>query len=79
MIAQLIAFSMATAALPVGQASAAPPALTGSAAEELVAAAPAQEIAAYLLTVLVPSLPDSSARAMVIRRPEGRARSTSSW
>ncbi|MEW5930582.1 MAG: hypothetical protein AB1941_24240 [Gemmatimonadota bacterium] len=71
MIAQLLAFSMATAVLHLAQGGDEPPALTLSAGLELVAAAPAQEIAAYLLTVLVPSLPDSGARAMVIRRPEG--------
>jgi len=71
MIAQLLAFSMAAAVAPLAQASDVPAALTGLAAAELDGAAPAQEIAAYVLTVLVPSLPDSSARAMVIRRPQG--------
>ena len=71
MIAQLLAFSMAAAVTPLAQAADVPAALTWPAAAEFNAAAPAQEIAAYVLTVLVPSLPDSSARAMVIRRPEG--------
>ena len=71
MIAQLLAFSMAAAVPLLARASDVPAALTGPAAAELDAAVPAQDIAAYVLTVLVPSLPDSGARAMVIRRPQG--------